>query len=326
MRSRIVGASVLLSMVIAMPIFSVPVQAAWQPSKPVEFVVPWAAGGGSDVIARTVAAIVDEEKLAPVPLVVVNKVGGGAMIGLTYVLGKKGDPHTLSFVAWTNLVYPIMEKLPFRLTDLTPVARYLNDEQLYYVQWNSPYKSIRDVVNAAKRTPGTIKVAGCVVGCEDYMTNLLFEDAAAIKTNYIPFRGGGDIMREILGGHVDVAILNPSEAVAQQEAKKIRPLAVASRKRLSGMPDVPTFKEEGYDVVYEAFFRGVSAAPAIPPEVAQYYVELMRRVTQTPKWHTYIKENMVTPAFLGGKEFGDYLLAQEEAAKRILTPLGMIKQ
>jgi len=158
------------------------------------------------------------------------------------------------------------------------------------------------------------------------MTNLVFENAAAIKTNYIPFRGGGDIMREILGGHVDVAILNPSEAVAQQEAKKIRPLAVASRKRLAGMPDVPTFLEEGYDAVYEGFFRGVQAAPAIPPEAAAYYVELMRRVTQTPKWHAYIKETMVTPAFMGGKEFGDFLVSQEEMAKRILTPLGMIKQ
>jgi tripartite-type tricarboxylate transporter receptor subunit TctC len=92
------------------------------------------------------------------------------------------------------------------------------------------------------------------------------------------------------------------------------------------MPDVPTIKEEGYDAVYEGFFRGVQAAPAIPPEVAAYYVELMRRVTQTPKWHAYIKQNMVTSTFLGGKEFGDFLLAQEEMAKRILTPLGMIKQ
>jgi len=325
MRSRIVGASVLLSVVIAIAIFSVPVQGAWQPSKPVEFVVPWAAGGGSDVIARTVTAIASEEKLAPVPLVVVNKVGGSAMTGLTYVLGKKGDPHTLSFVAWTNLVAPIMEKLPFRVTDLTPIARYLLDEQLYYVQWDSPYKSIKDVVGAAKKSPGTIKVGGVVIGSEDHVTNLMFEAAAGIKTNYIVFRGGGDIMRELLGGHVDVAILNPSEAIAQQEAKKIRPLAVTSRKRLSGMPDVPTFREEGFDVVYESFFRGVSAAPAIPPEVAAYYVELMRRVTQSPKWHAYIKETMVTPAFMGGKEFGDYLLAQEELGNRILTPAGLIK-
>jgi putative tricarboxylic transport membrane protein len=317
---------VLLSMLIAMPIFSAPVQAAWQPSKPVEFVVPWAAGGGSDVIARTVTAIAGEEKLAPVPLVVVNKVGGSAMTGLTYVLGKKGDPHTLSFVAWTNLVAPIMEKLPFRVTDLTPIARYLLDEQLYCVQASSPYKSIRDLVSAAKKTPGAIKVGGVVIGGEDHVTNIVLENAAGIKLNYIVFRGGGDIMRELLGGHVDVAILNPSEAVAQLEAKKIRPLAVASRKRLSGMPDVPTFKEEGYDVVYESFFRGVSAAPAIPAEVAEYYVELMRRVTQTPKWQAYIKENMVTSAFMGGKEFGDYLLAQEEMGKRILTPLGLIKQ
>jgi putative tricarboxylic transport membrane protein len=299
--------------------------AAWEPSKPVEFVVPWAAGGGSDVVARTVAGIVETEKLAPVPLVVVNKVGGNAMVALSYVYGKKGDPHTLMFAAWTNLMVPVMEKLPQGLRDFTPVARFVLDEQLLYVVESSPYKSLKDFVEAAKKSPNNIKVGGVVIGSEDHVVNALFEAAAGIKLNYIVFRSGADIMRELLGAHVDAAWLNPSEAVAQQEAKKIRPLAVASQKRLPGMPNVPTFKDEGFDVVFDSHFRGMVAAPGMPAEAAAYYVDLSRRVTQTAKWQSYIKETMVTPAFIGGKEFGDYLGRQEEMIRRTLTSLGLIK-
>lgn len=220
----------------------------------------------------------------------------------------------------------VMEKLPLSVTLLTPIARLLLDEQLYWVKWDSPYKSIKDLVNAAKKAPGSIKVAGVVIGSEDHVTNILFETAAGIKANYIPYRGGGDIMRELLGGHVDVGILNPSEAVSQYEAKMVRPLAVASQKRLPGMPEVPTFREEGYDVVFEEFQRGVAAPPGIPPEAANYYVDLMRRVTETPRWKAFVKENMVTPAFLAGKEFGEYMQKQEDMVKRVFTPLGLIKQ
>ncbi len=325
MKSGITTITVFVTLAVAISLLPAAGQAAWQPSKPVEFVIPWAAGGGSDIVARTVAAIVESEKLAPVPLVVVNKVGGNAMVALSYVMGKARDPHTLMFTAWGNLVVPLTEKLPYGLKNLTPIARFALDEQLVYVLWNSPYKSLKDLVDAARKAPGVIKMAGTRIGSEDHVVNALFEGAAGIKFNYIMFQGGGDIMRQLLGGHVDVAWLNPSEAAAQQEAKKVRPLAVASQKRLPETPDLPTFKEQGYDVVFESFFRGVAAPPGIAPEAAAYYVDLMRRVTQTSRWQAYVKETMVTPAFLGGKEFGEYMQKQEDVATQVLTQLGVIK-
>ncbi|HSB70302.1 MAG TPA: tripartite tricarboxylate transporter substrate binding protein [Candidatus Methylomirabilis sp.] len=319
------GRMLAICLLLAALIGPVPCAMGWEPSRPVEFVIPWAAGGGSDVVARTVAGVVEAEKLAPAPLVVVNKVGGNAMVALSYVYGKKGDPHTLMFAAWTNLMVPVMEKLPQGLKDFTPVARMVLDEQLLYVTWDSPFKSLKDLVAAAKKSPNNIRVAGVVIGSEDHVVDALFEAAAGIKLNYIVFKSGGDIMRELLGGHVETAWLNPSEAVAQQEAKKIRPLAVASQKRLPGMPDVPTFKEEGFDVVFDSHFRGMVGAPGMPAEAAAYYVGLMKRVTQTPRWQSYLKETMVTPAFMGGKEFGDYLQRQEELIRRTLTSLNLLK-
>jgi len=326
MRMRAIGFALCLGLAgMGSCLTETTAEAAWQPSKPVEFVIPWAAGGGSDVMARKIAAIVDQEKLAPAPLVVINKVGGNTLVALSYVMGKKGDGHTLLFAGWSNLMAPVMEKLAFGLRDTTPICRYAIDEQLYYVKADSPFKTLADLAAAAKKTPGAIKVGGAVVGSEDHVTNYLFETAAGVKLNYIAHRSGGDIMRELLGGHVDVGLQNPSEAAAQYEGKLVRPLAVASAKRLAGMPDVPTFKEMGYDMVVEASYRGVQGAPGISPEVAGYYMGLMQRVMQSPKWAAFVKENMLTSVFMGGKEYANYLEGQEQLVRRTLAGMGLMK-
>ena len=297
--------------------------AAWQPSRPVQYIVPWAAGGGSDIIARKVVSIIETDKLAPVPFIIENKVGGNAMLALSYVMGKKSDAHTLMFATWTNLAVPLLEKIPYSLKDCTPIARYLLDEQMIWVPWDSPYKTLRDLVAAAKKSPGTIKISGVVIGSEDHMVNALFESVAGIKLNYIVFRGGSEVVLALLGGHVEAAWLNPSEAIDHYMVKKIRPLGVTSRARLAGMSEAPTFKEEGFDVVFDNHFRGVVATPGMPADAATYYVDLMKRVTQTAKWDAYIKETMVVPAYLGGREFGDYLRRGEDLVRSLMGVAGI---
>ncbi len=300
--------------------------AAWQPQRPIQYIVPWAAGGGSDIIARQVVAIIESEKLCPQPVVVENKVGGNAMVALNYVMGKKGDPHILMFATFTNLAVPMLEKIPYSLKDTTPIARYLLDEQMIWVPWNSPHKSLKELIAAAKKAPNSIKLSGASIGSEDHFVDALFQNVAGIRLNYIAFRGGADAVLALLGGHVDGAWLNPSEAVDHYAVKKIRPLAVASQTHLPGtLADVPTFKEQGVDLVFDTHFRGVVAPPGLPPEVAAYYVDLMKRVTQTAKWDKYIKETMVTSAFMGGKEYGDYLTSGEELVRKLMVLPGVMK-
>lgn len=326
MRTHPMGSALILGVLIAACLLPATGFAAWQPSRPVQYIVPWAAGGGSDIIARQVVAIIESEKLAPVPFVVENRVGGNAMVALNYVIGKKGDPHILMFATYTNLAVPIMEKIPYSLKDVTPIARYLLDEQMIWVPWNSPYKSLKDMVAAAKNAPNSIKISGASIGSEDHMVDALFQNVAGIKMNYIVFRGGAEATLALLGGHVDAAWLNPSEAVDHFAVKKIRPLGVTSKARLTGvMAEVPTFREEGFDVIFDNHFRGVTAAPGIPEEAAAYYVNLMKRVTETAKWDKYIKDTMVTPAFLGGKEFGDNLRSGEDLVRRLIVLPGVMK-
>jgi len=326
MRTHLMRSMLSMGLLIAVCLLPAVGFPAWQPSRPVQYIVPWAAGGGSDIIARQVVAIIESEKLSPVPFVVENRVGGNAMVALNYVMGKKGDPHTLMFATWTNLAVPLMEKIPYSLKDVTPIALYLVDEQMIWVPWNSPYKSLKDMVDAAKKAPNSIKISGASIGSEDHMVDALFQSVAGIKLNYIVFRGGAEATLALLGGHVDAAWLNPSEAVDHYAVKKIRPLGVASKARLAtGMTETPTFREQGFDVVFDNHFRGVTAPPGIPAEAAAYYVDLMKRVTLTAKWDKYIKETMVTSAFLGGKEFGDYLRSREDLVRRLMALPGVMK-
>jgi putative tricarboxylic transport membrane protein len=229
------------------------------------------------------------------------------------------------FATWTNLAVPLLEKIPFSLKDTTPIARYLLDEQMMWVPWNSPYKTLKEMVAASKKAPNSIKIAGASIGSEDHFANALFCSVAGIKLNYIVFKGGADAVLALLGGHVDGAWLNPSEAIDHYTLKKIRPLGVTSAARLADMKEAPTFREEGYDVIFDNHFRGVVAAPGITPEVQAYYVDLMKRVTQTARWDKYIKETMVVPAFLGGKAFGDYLRNGEDLVRKLMVLPGVMQ-
>jgi putative tricarboxylic transport membrane protein len=325
MNTQLRKATLVLGLLIAACLIPAAGFAAWQPQRPVQYIIPWAAGGGSDIIARQVVAIIDSEKLSPVPFVVENKVGGNAMVALNYLMGKKTDPHVLMFATWTNLAVPFLEKIPVSLKDTTPVARYLLDEQMIWVPWNSPHKSLKDMVAASKKAPNSVKLAGASIGSEDHFANALFQSVAGIKLNYIVFKGGADAVLALLGGHVDGAWLNPSEAIDHYTLKKIRPLGVASAQRLADMKEAPTFREEGFDVIFDNHFRGVVAAPGIAPEVQAYYVDLMKRVTQTAKWDKYIKDTMVLPAFLGGSQFGDYLKKGEEMVRKLMVLPGVMQ-
>ena len=245
----LMSALVLVSSGIAAP--------GWMPSKPVEFVVQAAPGGGSDIMARTIAGIVESEKLSPMPFVVVNKPGGGSVVGTTYVAQQKANPHVLATYHSGNLVAPITAGLEAAMVkNLTIIGVLAVDEQLLVVRTDSPFKSIKEIVSEAKKRPGGITVAGTATGQDDQICNRLFERAADIKLRYLPVNSGGEAMTALLGGHVELIWANPSEFAPQLDAKQVRPLAVAKEERLTYMANIPTFKEEGYNVTWK-MFRGV---------------------------------------------------------------------
>jgi putative tricarboxylic transport membrane protein len=298
----------------------------WTPSKPVEFVVPAAPGGGSDVLARTIGSIIEAEKLAPVPFMVVNHPGGSATVGMIYVAQQRGNPLVLMTYHSGMVVAPLsagLESATYQ--NYTLLASLAIDEQLILVKADSPYKTVKDLVTAAKEKTGGITVAGTATGQDDHICNRLFERAAGIKLRYVSFNSGGEAMTALLGGHVELIWANPSEFAPQFDAKQVRLLAVAKEERLPYLNVAPTFREQGYDVTWK-MFRGINAPAGIPKESVVYYENLLKQVNDSARWKDgYLKKYMLTESWMGGQELTSYVGQQEQTSKAILKDLGLLK-
>ena len=299
---------------------------AWTPTKPVEFVVQAAPGGGSDVLARTIASIVEAEKLAPVPFVVINKPGGGSVVGTTYVAQQKGNPQVLATYHSGNLVAPITAGVDIaKAKNLTVLASIAIDEQLIVVKADSPYKTAKDIVAEAKKRPGAITVGGTTSGQDDHICNRLLERSADIKLRYVPFNSGGETMTALLGGHVEFIWANPSEFAPQLEAKQVRTIGVAKEERLPYMKDVPTFKEQGYNVTWK-MFRSIVAPAGISNDAVTFYENMFKKMTESSRWKEgYIKKYMLTPSWMGHQAATKFVAEQEQTAMAVLKELGLVK-
>lgn len=278
------------------------------PSRTVEIVVPYAPGGGTDNLMRMITGIIDENKWSPVPLNVNNRAGGSGAVGYNYLINKKSDPHVIAGATPMIVSGKIEGRLPGNHRDAMTILMIVAiDELMLSVRNESPYKTIDDFVRAARAKPGGLTVGGTATLTEDHIFTYLFERAAKIQVKYVPFNSGGEVTTALMGGHIDAAVENPNEIVAQTEAGKARNLAVAARKRLKDAPDVPTFAEKGYEFYWEQM-RGVVGPANMAPEAVKWWVDTLKKVTETKKWQEqYIKRNLLTPTQWTGEEANKYL-------------------
>ncbi len=278
------------------------------PSRTVEVVVPYAPGGGTDNLMRMITGIIEENKWSPQPLNVVNRAGGSGAVGFNYLINKKGDAHTIAGATPMIVSGKIEGRLPGNHRDAMTVLMIVAiDELMLSVRNESPFKTIEDFVKAAKAKPGGLTVGGTATLTEDHIFTYLFEKAAGISVKYVPFNSGGEVTTALMGGHIDAAVENPNEIVAQTEAGKARNLAVASRERLKDAPDVPTFAEKGYKFYWEQM-RGVVGPANMPPEAVKYWQDTLKKVVATEKWQKeYIKRNLLRPTDWTGDQALKYL-------------------
>jgi putative tricarboxylic transport membrane protein len=295
------------------------------PSGPIELVVPFQAGGGSDTLARTIQAIVSEERLAPVPITIVNRTGGAGAIGLAYVAAKKGDTHTLMTMIDTALAVPLQPAYAGpSYRDLTVVAVLALDDMLVVVPSKSRFKSVDDLVAFAKANPGKVTLATNAAGGEDHIFGGMIERATGARFSYVHTRGGAEAMQNVMGGHVDVAVPNTSETLAQAQGGLVRVIGVASRERLEVFPDVPTLKERGIDVEYR-MFRGIAMPAGVPSEVVAYWSGVLEKVTQSERWRRdYIEKLALTPHFRGPAEALAFMASMEQTYRSTLKDLRVI--
>ena len=244
----------------------------FRPTRPIEVVVHTGPGGGSDLLARAVALMVEKEKLLPVRMQVVNKTGGGAAVAAAYLAEKNGDQNTIGFFTGVWLTSPLTSKeARVSLRDLTPIARLVLEPAVIAVKTDAPYKTLADFVAAAKQHPGQLKQSGGSITSRDNVVRQLLQKSTDTRWAFISFPGGGERMAALLGGHVNMMVIEPAEAGEHIRAGNIRVLAQVTDRRLAAFPDVPTLKEAGFDVPAVPQVRGVVAPPGIPKENVAYW-------------------------------------------------------
>jgi putative tricarboxylic transport membrane protein len=294
-------------------------------TRPIEFICHAAPGGGSDIMARMMQSIIEKEKITTHPIAVVNRPGGGGAIAFAYVAGKKGDPHFWLTATTSFMTTPLLGKSKYNFRDFTPLTNLAYDDFFVTVRADSPYKTMKDLIEDAKKRPGQIRNGGTYAPGTDALISHMIEKAAGVKFNYIPFKSGGEAMVAMLGGHIEMFLPNPCEALAQVEAKKVRILGVASEKRLTEAPEVPTLRELGINATFQQV-RSIAAPKDLPPEAIRYYEELFRKLADSSLWkEKYIKENMLTWDYKSSAETLKLWESNHESCARIMKEMGVIK-
>ncbi len=298
--------------------------AAWQPNRPIEFVVTSAPGGGTDNFARVVQAIITKYKMVEQPIVVVNKGGGSGAEGFVYAKTQAKDPYKLTFGTNNAYLLPYVAKLGYKPAELTPVATLAVDEFLVWVNGASPYKDVKSYIEAVKAKPGVFKASGSQSKDTDHILTSMIEDATGTKFIYVPFQGGNATAVQLAGGHVDSNVNNPNENVGHWKAGTVRPLCVFSPTRLPGTAkvaddtawsDIPTCREAGIPIDQFQMPRTVWLPPGVPADAVTFYADILEKVTKTPEWKEWTERNLQTPRFLAGKAFTDFI-AEDDANNR----------
>jgi putative tricarboxylic transport membrane protein len=307
--------------------------AAWEPTKPVEFVVPAGTGGGADQMARLVQGIVSKHNLMKQPLIVVNKSGGAGAEGFLDVKGANKEAHKIVITLSNLFTTPLATGVPFNWKDLTPVSMLALDQFVLWVNAETPYKTAADYIAAVKAAgPSKFKMGGTGSKQEDQIITVSLEKATGTKFIYVPYKGGGEVAVQLVGKHIDSTVNNPVEAVAQWRAGSLRPLCVFDHARMpypakvtetQSWADIPTCKEAGVPTDY-VMLRGIFMPPGVSQDAVKFYVDMFKKVRDTPEWKEYMERGAYNTTFMSGKEFADWVAKAEQEHVTLMREAGFL--
>lgn len=306
---------------------------AWQPTKPVEFVVTSGAGGGTDNFARMIQSIISKHKLIDQPIVVVNKGGGSGAEGYLHGKAGKGDAHRVVFGTNNAYLLPYVAKLGYKVSDLTPVAALALDEFLLWVKGDAPYADAKSYIEAVKAKPMGFKMGGSQSKDTDQTLTMMIQEATGAKMIYVPFQGGSAAAVQLAGGHIDSNVNNPNENIGQWKAGQVKPLCVFSPVRLAkgepvfegkGWGDIPTCKEAGLPIETFQMPRTVWLPAEVPADAVAFYEGVLEKVSKTPEWQEFVTRTAQTARFMKGKELADFVARDDAANKKIFQAEGWV--
>lgn len=281
------------------------------PTKPIELIVPFAAGGGTDAVGRALAEAL--KGVLKQDVVVVNKTGGGGAVGMSEGLKAKPDGYTLTMVTREVVSLPLQGQAPFKTFDFKLIGNVNMDPTVIVVSSNSKYKTIEDLLADLKANPGKLNFAASVT---PNFYALQFTDAAKVNFVTVPFQGAAPAMTEVLAGRADFGIYGPGEVKAQVDAGKLRPLAVMADKRFDGLKDVPTLKEKGIDAV-TGTYRGIAVPPQTPDEVTKVLEDALAKAVKDPKFVEFMNKSFLGIDYKNAAEYKQFL----EKDVQVLGPI-----
>ena len=286
-------------------LFSCVYNCAWAaayPTKPIEMIVANSPGGGSDIFARTMVKIITEKKLCPQPIVIINKPGGSSVIGFNYVKQQTGNPYVLGIINGSFYTIPLLGRSPVSYRDFQHISMMLQDPVFLMAPKNAPYKNFKELL-AYTTTGGNRVVAGGTSTMSDgALSCYTLKYSANMNIDYVPFNSSGDTLTALLGNHISLGFINPSEAESQLESGNFIALATATGSRLEGHPNVPTLKEHGIALEL-CQNRGIIAPAGIGTQEIAFLENLFKQVSETKEWQDFLKSHHMVPKYLNASGF-----------------------
>jgi tripartite-type tricarboxylate transporter receptor subunit TctC len=300
----------LTGMFLVLVLFiSVPLHAADFPAKEVQIIIPWAAGGATDLIFRALAATTG--KYLGKAVVVVNRPGGGSAVGYTEGMKAQPDGYTLTSAVTPLAILPHQVTTAYTYKNFEPIINVVSDPSMFLVRSDAPWKSLKEFLDYAKKNPDMITVGNSGAGGGVHLVALAFEKAVGVKFNHIPFSGGGPSVTAILGGHINAVSVSPPEGIEHVKAGKLKIVALFAEKRFELFPDAPTVKEQNIDFVM-GMWRGLIAPKGTPPDVVKKLHDAFKQGMEDPTFKKNAKDMAVNLSYLGPEAFGKLMAADHE--------------
>src|SRR5262250_1420319 len=326
-RDTVKVAAALMAMLAAAP-----ATAAWEPTKPVEIVVAAGAGGASDQMARMMQAAIQKNKLMKQPMVVSLKGGASGAEALMYMKAGSGDANRVLIAYSLIYMLPLSAKIPFNWRELTPISVLALDQFVLWDNTTLPYKTVKEFIDAAKGANPPFKMGGTGSKREDQVLTAFIEKRTGAKFLYLPYTSGGEAATQLVGNHTASNVNNPSENLEVWRAGQVRALCVFDKERISyktkvtdtqSWNDIPTCKEEGLDLQY-LMLRAMFLPGKVTPEQTAFYIDLFKKVSETPEYKDYMEKQALKPIFLTGKDMIKFLEEDDKLNSSLMEEAGFV--
>jgi tripartite-type tricarboxylate transporter receptor subunit TctC len=289
------------------------------PTKPVSLMVAYPAGGSTDVGARIVAFIA--EKDLGQPLVVLNKAGAGGQVGWTEMARQKPDGYYIGFInlpATYTVILDPDRKATFDIGSFTPIINQVLDPGVIYAKPDGPYKSLKDIIEDAKKRPGEVKAGTTGILSDDHLAILMLEEAAKVRFRIVHFDGDPPELMALLGGQIDVSFLNVGGIAPKVKAGQVRPLLVMDRERSKFYSDVPTSMEVGYPSVISSSTRGIVGPKGVPEPIVQKLQSVFKKAMENPEHMEKMDKAGLGVRVMMADEYGKYIISLHERVKKLV--------